>query len=193
MTKQEFIEKYGEEAYQLKLKKQKDYYVSHKEERIAYAKNNAENHKVANLKSYYKHIDERKAAQQTYREEHKSEKKAYNQQYYQEHKIEMNAYSKEYQSTPIGRAKCLISKYKQKDAEYNRGTCTLTDDYVVNILFPQGCYWCGEMDYHKLGADRIDNTKPHTPDNVVCSCWDCNNERKQMPFEEFVQKKNMAR
>lgn len=196
MTKQEFLEKYGEDAYQLKIKRQKEYYISHKEERLAYAKKkyreNIEEGRAANLKSYYKHIDKRKADQQIYRNEHKSEKKLYNQRYYQEHKMEMNAYSKEYRSTPIGRAKNLIAKYKQKDAEYNRGVCTLTDDYMVNILFPQGCFWCNEMDYHKLGADRIDNTKSHTPDNVVCSCWKCNDERGRMTFDEFMQKKKMA-
>ena len=192
MKKSEIIEKYGEAYYEEKLKKQKEYYKTHKEERIAYNKRNKEKQNESNLKSYYKHIDDRKLGQQIYRESHKEDKKLYNQKYYKEHKEEMNAYSREYRSTPIGRAKCLIGKYKQKDAEYNRGTCTLTDDYVANVLFPQGCYWCGEMDYHKLGADRIDNSKPHTPDNVVCSCWDCNNERGQMPFEEFVRKKKMT-
>lgn len=76
--------------------------------------------------------------------------------------------------TFIGRAKHLIESYIQQDKKYNRGECTLTQQDIFD-LWEQGCYWCGETDWHKLGADRIDEKKPHTLENCVCSCWDCNN------------------
>jgi len=39
MTKKEFIEKYGEEAYQSKIEKQKQYYQQHRDEKKQYQKN----------------------------------------------------------------------------------------------------------------------------------------------------------
>lgn len=39
MTKKEFIEKYGEEAYQSKIENQKQYYQQHRDEKREYQKN----------------------------------------------------------------------------------------------------------------------------------------------------------
>jgi hypothetical protein len=39
MTKKEFIEKYGEETYQNKIEKQKQYYQQHRDEKKQYQKN----------------------------------------------------------------------------------------------------------------------------------------------------------
>lgn len=95
---------------------------------------------------------------------------------------------KNYYRTPIGRAIYLANTYRQNDKKHNRGECTLTSQWIINNIFSKSCIYCGETDWRKLGCDRIDNSLPHTPDNVVCSCWNCNNERKNKPFEEFLQK-----
>lgn len=93
-----------------------------------------------------------------------------------------------YRQTKGGRALTLIHGYKKSDEKYNRGECTLTKEWVIeNIFSGQKCYYCGETDWLKLGCDRIDNSKPHTPDNVVCCCKECNNERQKMLFEDFVK------
>ena len=75
--------------------------------------------------------------------------------------------------TFIGRAKHLIESYIQQDKKYNRGECTLTPEQLIG-LWENGCYWCGEKDWNKLGADRIDEKKPHTLENCVCACSMCN-------------------
>ena len=75
--------------------------------------------------------------------------------------------------TKIGRALHLIESYRFQDKKYNRGECTLTTEQLIQ-LWENGCYWCGEKDWNKLGADRIDEKKPHTLENCVCSCWACN-------------------
>jgi hypothetical protein len=62
MTKREYIERYGEEAYQRQLDYQKQYNKEHKEERNQYNKKYREEHK-----QYYK----------KYREEHREEHKQY--------------------------------------------------------------------------------------------------------------------
>lgn len=66
MTKKEFIERYGEEAYQRRLDCQKQYYKKHKEER----------------KQYYK--------------EHREERNQYYKQYTKQHREERNQYMKQY-------------------------------------------------------------------------------------------------
>lgn len=83
---------------------------------------------------------------------------------------------REKRKTPKYRALYLLSGYRRQDRLYNRGECTLTQQDIFD-LWEQGCNWCGETDWHKLGADRIDNSKPHTKDNCVCACWSCNAKR----------------
>lgn len=53
----------------------------------------------------------------------------------------------------------------------------LDGKWIMDNILPSGCIYCGETDWHKLGCDRIDNTKPHTKDNVVCCCKRCNTLR----------------
>ena len=95
--------------------------------------------------------------------------------------------AKRYRATKIGRAKSLIYGYRREDRKYNRGECELTEQQLIN-LWNNGCFWCGETDWHKLGAHRIDNSKPHTIDNVVCSCWTCNNMRYSVGRKVKIKK-----
>lgn len=99
---------------------------------------------------------------------------------------------RDYRKTPRGRALCLISGYKRADKRHERGKCTLTAEWIIENIFNSKCYYCGETDWLKLGADRIDNSKPHTPDNVVCSCWNCNNKRQKMSFDDFKKKMGLT-
>ena len=116
----------------------------------------------------------RKESWTKYNNAHKEEHK----QYYLDHKEEILAKRKEYQSTKEGKLKKMIQAYKQQDKEGNRGETTLTYDELLSII-EQGCHWCGETDWRKLGADRIDNSKPHTLENCVCSCLHCNSGRER--------------
>ena len=94
----------------------------------------------------------------------------------------------EYRKTPMGRAINLISTHKQEDKKHNRGECTLTAKWVVDHIFSQKCAYCGESDWRKLGCDRIDNSLPHTPSNVICCCEACNKKRGKKSFEEFLDR-----
>lgn len=82
-----------------------------------------------------------------------------------------------YRENKLYRANQLINSYKRSDYEYSRGECTLTPEWIVENIFTSKCVYCECDDWTKLGCDRIDNFKPHTPDNVVCSCWACNTKR----------------
>lgn len=88
-----------------------------------------------------------------------------------------------YKTNKLKRAKCLCAAYKQMDRKSNVGECTLEPEWIVeNIFSGQHCDYCPESDWTKLGCDRIDNQKPHTPDNVVCCCTKCNVHRKKIPY-----------
>lgn len=133
MKKEEYIEKYGLEAYQRRLEQKRNYNLQHRKER--------------------------------------------------------SDYLKQRNNTLMGRAMKLINNYKRKDKLQGRGVCTLTPQWIVNNIFSSKCIYCGCSDWKQLGCDRIDNTKPHTEDNVVCSCWNCNNERNQIAFGDYLQQK----
>lgn len=84
-------------------------------------------------------------------------------------------YEKKY-STLEGKAAYLLAGYKANDKKYDRGECTLSVDDVICFL-NQKCSYCGETDWHKLGVDRIDDSKPHTIENCVCCCGKCNTNK----------------
>lgn len=74
------------------------------------------------------------------------------------------------------RAHNLVSNYRYKDNLYGYGNTEINVNDFLEIC-SKGCAYCGEKDMLKLGLDRIDNTKPHTKENCVCSCWLCNNKK----------------
>lgn len=124
------------------------------------------------------------------REERLEARKEYDKLYRESHKEQRAEYDKlyrpKYNQTPMGRAVNLVNAYKQLDTKYNRGECTLTAKWIVENIFSQPCHYnCGESDWKKMGCDRIDNSKPHTPDNVVPCCAECNIKRGLKTYEEF--------
>ena len=122
-----------------------------------------------------------------YAEKHKEELFEYRQQYKKEHKEEISEYQKKYRKTPYGRAYYLITAYKRDDKKNNRDKCTLTPQWVIDNIFSKPCHYCGETDWTKLGCDRIDNSKPHTPDNVVPCCYSCNCKKGVKKYEDYLK------
>lgn len=124
-------------------------------------------------------------------------KEAYNKMQLQvkewrkKNKERLNDLQNTYRKTKYGRALHMVSVYRAFDKKRKKGECTLTPEQLVE-LWENGCYWCGESDWQKLGADRIDNTKPHTIENCVCCCSDCNNERRRKTFEDFTKLKKVG-
>jgi len=84
------------------------------------------------------------------------------------------------------RANNLICAYSAADRKSNRGECTLTPEWIIENIFPKPCFYCGETGWEIMGCDRIDNSKPHTPNNVVPCCFNCNCKRGTKSFEEFL-------
>lgn len=166
----------------------KEYYEQHKQEILEKAKKYREEHKKERSeyqKRYYQeHKEDLIEYQNNYRDEHRVEKNQKQIEYASNKREELSQWQRDYRKTKVGRAKSLILSYRQKDEKYERGKCTLTAEQLIG-LWNNGCYWCGEKDWTKLGADRIDNTKAHTLDNCVCACWSCNDKRGGLNFDEF--------
>ena len=114
--------------------------------------------------------------------ERRNNNKQYMKEYYCKRAEKNYEYTKMYNKTPKGRAVYLLNRYKQSDKEHNRGEGDLTSQWIVENIFSQPCAHCGETDWRKIGCNRLDNSKPHTKDNVEPCCGKCNiqlfNKRK---------------
>ena len=109
--------------------------------------------------------------------------------YYYENQEQEREWRNAYKQTKHGRAIHYAASYRKADRNDGYGdNDTINAEWIENNIFNgQTCYYCGESDWTKLGADRIDNGKGHTPDNCICACWNCNRERKnKYSVEEFV-------
>lgn len=154
------------------------------------------------MPTYYERNRERlKERQREYRKKNREKIKEYNARYWEDNHEEVLRHKKtyretnrekecEYKKSKNGRASNLAHKYRDTDRE--KGFCTdhnVTTEWIVkNIFNGQKCIYCGDSDWSHLGCDRIDNSKPHTPDNVVCACGVCNMERiDRYTVEEFIE------
>lgn len=123
-----------------------------------------------------------------YYNEHKENIALYHKQYQEANSDKIKKYKQEYYSQMHGRALRLIEHYKREDIKRQRGDCTLSEEWIISNILTKTCHYCGETDWMKLGCDRIDNSKPHTQDNCVPCCFECNRKRGIMPYEDFKQK-----
>ncbi len=133
-------------------------------------------------------ITARKESSKQYYQRNKEKRIEYSTEYRKGHKEKIAEKDAKYRSTKRGKAVYRLYNYKLEDMKYNRGECTLTRDWIVdNIFSGQSCVYCGESDWTKLGCDRIDNSKPHTPENVVPCCVRCNKKKARFSYEKFMR------
>lgn len=141
-----------------------------------YYQENSDVIKQRSSKYYYDNIEEEKVKRKKYRDSHKEDQK-----------IWMNQWKEK--NPQRYRASRILCTYKRNDKKYNREN-NLTSSWIVERIFSQPCYYCGETDWKKIGCDRIDNSIGHIMTNVIPCCGKCNNERKTKGFDEFCTLKN---
>ena len=95
-------------------------------------------------------------------------------QYREKHRNELKIKSKEYRETEYGRAYTLLRAYNKADERHHRGKGDLTVKWIVENIFTKPCAHCGKTGWKVIGCNRLDNSKPHTVDNVEPCCWECN-------------------
>lgn len=83
---------------------------------------------------------------------------------------------KEWLNTKKGRASTLLNAYNHKDESCGRGKGDLTSEWIVENIFSKPCAHCGETNWRKIGCNRLDNSKPHTKDNIEPCCKECNDK-----------------
>lgn len=151
------------------------YYQEHKEAIKAQNKDYKRKHKE--LYSDY---------QKTYVKDHNDELKTYHQEWLKNNQNKLNGYAKKYHQTKNGRAHRLRIDYQTLDKKKNL-VSTLTSEWIYNnILSGQVCVYCGENDWQKLGCDRLDNTRAHTPDNCVPCCKKCNCKKRTTYYGRYM-------
>ena len=173
IKKADYIAQFGEDAW-------KEFCAKQTERTRRY-------HQKTGYGKKYRQANKEKRAEQAkeYYQANKEKLLNYHKQYYNEHRDKILESNKD---SAIARSNQQAGTYKNTDNKYNRGLCTIDGKWIRENIYAKSCIYCGENDWRKLGCDRVDNTKSHTPDNVVCSCWDCNNKRRKEGFEKFLYK-----
>lgn len=82
----------------------------------------------------------------------------------------------------MGRASRLVQKYNYNDEIAGRGKGDLTKEWLYGNIIFKPCAYCGKTGWDVIGCNRLDNSKPHTMDNVEPCCEECN---KKLYFEEM--------
>ena len=120
--------------------------------------------------------EERKVYMKLYRQKHKKENNEAQKRWRKLNSNKKAEYQKKYNKTPMGRALILLNGYNQKDKMYNRGKGDLTAKWIVENIFNKPCAHCGKTGWDVIGCNRLDNSKPHTMDNVEPCCYECNSK-----------------
>lgn len=118
--------------------------------------------------------EERREYNRKYYQANREQFKEYSKQHYKDNAEYYKEYQKKYEKTPMGRAKRLLNRYNQSDKEYNRGKGDLTAKWIVENIFTQPCKHCGKEGWEVIGCNRLDNSLPHSKDNVEPCCFECN-------------------
>lgn len=193
----------------------KQYRQEHREEISEYKKRYREEHKEeisAKDKQYrIEHKEELSKKKQQYYLSNKddilarlkqryNEKSEYLKQYAKQYRLEHPEYNKEYYkkyySTLEGYCRCLLRTYKHSDKKYNRIKTSVPNNYITLEFFTQAvqqpCTYCKKHKiFTEMGLDRKDNSLPHTIDNCVPCCTECNVKRgRWYTHEEFKDIKN---
>lgn len=86
----------------------------------------------------------------------------------------------------MGRASTLLNAYNHMDEKANREKGNLTSKWIVEHIFTQPCSHCGKIGWDVIGCNRLDNSKPHTMDNVEPCCKECNDKLHSFDMEKKV-------
>ena len=65
----------------------------------------------------------------------------------------------------------------------------ITEDFV-GVITDKDCFYCGHQttDILRNGIDRLDNTVGYVEDNCVSCCWTCNNMKRCLDANTFVER-----
>ena len=117
----------------------------------------------------------------------REEIKKYKKQWYAANREKELKRMKEYFKTPMGRALNLLMQYNTSDKKRGRGKGDLTAQWIVDNIFTKPCVHCGKAGWEIIGCNRLDNSKPHTKDNVEPCCKECNDRLAGKEHKQVYQ------
>ena len=92
-------------------------------------------------------------------------------------------------NTIVGRAYYLRNAYIEEDRKQGRIGKDLPKNYVtlsdvVHLITKKCAHFdkCGSYGWRKIGLNRLDNSKPHTIDNIEPCCMKCNKILRNKEF-----------
>ena len=107
----------------------------------------------------------------------------------EERKKSLTELHQNWRNTPYGRATYLITDYRNMDEKcgFDKKQCNLTPQWLVDNVLSKQCVYCGKTGWKIIGCNRLDNSKPHTMDNVEPCCMKCNVEliNPQKPLDQI--------
>lgn len=84
------------------------------------------------------------------------------------------------------KASKMMAQYRLKDRKRGLVETRLSIEWFIKNVFEKVCAYCSTD--QKLGADRKDNSKGHTLDNIVPACYRCNTMRQDhFTHEEMLK------
>ena len=92
-----------------------------------------------------------------------------------------------YKNKKNGRAMMLFHNYRIMDIKNGFGDVIDFDaQWITDNIFTNCCPHCGKSGWKIMGCNRIDNSKPHTKDNVEPCCEKCNRNLHYKELEKRV-------
>lgn len=97
----------------------------------------------------------------------------------------------EYNNPKSHRASKLLSSYNTMDKKRGFPKGDLTGRWILENILSKPCAHCGVCGWDIIGCNRLDNSKPHTKDNVEPCCFDCNNQLNYKELSKQVYQYTM--
>lgn len=150
-------------------------------------------------KQYYANKREEKLLyQKNYANNHKEEKSVYDKQYREDNAERISTYKKQWRIKWYATIEGYVYEIRSSNLRRDRKTkrCGADEDPLPPLeyyieQFTKGIdYYDGkEYPFNELGFDRMDDSKPHTIDNMVVATTKHNIDRhhKQMTVEEYKE------
>ena len=83
----------------------------------------------------------------------------------------------------------LLNNYNRMDKNAGRPKGDLTIKWIVENIFSKPCAHCGKEGWQIIGCNRLDNSKPHTKNNVEPCCEECNHKLAGEYMQDKCSKK----
>lgn len=105
-------------------------------------------------------------------------------------RIQTAKYRKANRERHLAAHRVRMFEYRTRKKVLSDGTAT--DEFLRVLYAQETCHYCGKYTERE---DRTADHKtplvfggPHSADNLVMACWTCNSSKRDLPYEDFLNK-----